>query len=210
MLDRVPAIAPLGVRNAAQGAPGRMIAGPAPAFQSLAQAWQRAFRSGRRTPSPRRCKASTVTVDDTFLPLIFVSPQQINAQMVSSIKPGIDTLVVRGQGQPEDRPRSKSRANAPGLFSTESDGVSFGVFVRANGQAVTREMPAQPGETLSLFWATGLGSYRQTPPDSVPVSPESSAYSTADPVDVLAGGERLTPLYAGRASAGVGVPIDRD
>ena len=206
LLDRVPAIAPLGVRNAAQGATSRAIA-PGSLISIFGASLAAGLEIGPADPLTQTLQGVTVTVDDTFLPLIFVSPQQINAQMASSINPGTHSLIVRVQGRPATSAQIEVSRNAPGLFSTESDGVSLGVFVRANGQAVTREMPAQPGETLSLL-ATGLGSYRQTPPDGFLVG-ESSAYSTADPVDVIAGGERLTPLYAGRASAGVGVDIVR-
>jgi uncharacterized protein (TIGR03437 family) len=206
LLDRVPAIAPLGVRNAAQSAVSRAIA-PGSLISIFGANLAGNLEIGPSDPLTQTLQGVTVTVDDMFLPLIFVSPQQINAQMVSSIAPGTHSLMIRVQGRPETSAQIEVARSAPGLFSTEWDDVSFGVFVRANGQAVTREMPAQPGETLSLL-ATGLGSYRQTPPDGFLVG-ESSAYSTADPVDVIAGGERVTPLYAGRASAGVGVDIVR-
>ena len=206
LLDRVPAIAPLGVRNAAQAAVSRAIA-PGSLISIFGASLAGNLEVGPSDPLTQTLQGVTVTVDDMFLPLIFVSPQQINAQMVSSIAPGTHSLVIRVHGRPETSAQIEVARNAPGLFSMDWDGVSFGVFVRANGQAVTREMPAQPGETLSLL-ATGLGSYRQTPPDGFLVG-ESSAYSTADPVDVIAGGERVMPLYAGRASAGVGVDIVR-
>jgi uncharacterized protein (TIGR03437 family) len=206
LLDRVPAIAPVGVRNAAQGGASHAIA-PGSLISIFGASLAAGLEIGPPDPLAQTLQGVTVSVDDTFLPLIFVSPQQINAQLVSGIKPGTHSLIVRAQGRSETSAQIEVVRNAPGLFSMESDGVSLGVFVRANGQAVTRDVPAQPGETLSLL-ATGLGPYRQTPPDGFLVG-ESPAYSVADPVEVIAGGERLTPVYAGRSNAGVGVDIVR-
>jgi uncharacterized protein (TIGR03437 family) len=206
LLDRVPAIAPLGVRNAAQGATARAMA-PGSLISIFGANLAAALEIGPADPLAQTLQGVTVSVDDTFLPLIFVSPQQINAQLVSSIRPGPRSLIIRVQGRPETASQIEVARNAPGLFSTESDGVSLGVFVHANGQAVTPDMPAQPGETISLL-ATGLGAYRQTPPDGFLVG-ESPAYSVSDPVEVIAGEGRLTPVYAGRASVGVGVDIVR-
>jgi uncharacterized protein (TIGR03437 family) len=205
LLDRVPAIAPLGVRNAAHTAM-RLIA-PGSLLSIFGASLTSGLEIGPSNPLAQTLQGVTVSVNDTFLPLIFVSPQQINAQMASSIMPGTHTLTVRVQGRPETSAQIEIGRNAPGLFGMEGDGVSLGVLLRANGQVVTREMPAQPGETLVLL-ATGLGRYRQTPPDGF-VAEESPAYAVTDQVELIAGGERLIPAYAGRAAMGVGIDVIR-
>ena len=42
-----------------------------------------------------------VTINESILPLLFVSPQQINAQLPSSLTDGTYTLNVQNTGQPE-------------------------------------------------------------------------------------------------------------
>jgi uncharacterized protein (TIGR03437 family) len=205
LLDRVPAIHPLGVRNAAAGA----IAGPVAAgslISIMGAHLAPELLAGPANPMAQTLGSVTLRVGGSFLPLLFVSPEQINAQLVSGLDPGVHTLFLRVGGAPETSLRFEVARNAPGLFNTGGES-SLGAFFRANGEAVTAENPALPGELLSLF-GTGLGPSRQTPPDGFQVE-ESSAYSLIDAVEVTAAGQRLTPLYAGRAGAGAGVDLVR-
>jgi uncharacterized protein (TIGR03437 family) len=206
LLDRVPEIPPLGVRNAAAAAlPGPVASGSLISIMGAHLAPQ--LLAGPANPLAQTLGSVTVRVGGSFLPLMFVSPEQINAQLVSGLAPGVHTLVLRVGGAPETSLQFEVARNAPGLFGAGGDDRSLGAFFHASGEAVTPDKPAQPGEIVSVF-ATGLGPYRESPPDGFTVT-ESSLYSLVDPVEVIAGGQRLTPEYAGRAAVAAGVDVIR-
>jgi uncharacterized protein (TIGR03437 family) len=206
LLDRVPVIAPLGVRNAATGAlPGRVAAGSLISIIGANLAAEPL--SGPVNPLAQTLGSVTVRVGASFLPLLFVSPGQINAQLVSGLPPGIHTLALRVGNAAETSLEFEVARNAPGLFSAAAVDPSLGAFFRAGGEAVTPEKPAHPGEIVAIL-ATGLGPYRETPPDGFSVE-ESSAYSLMDAVEVVAGGQWVVPLYAGRTGAVAGVDVVR-
>jgi uncharacterized protein (TIGR03437 family) len=148
-----------------------------------------------------------VSCEDNFLPLLFVSSGQINAELVSNLAPGLHKLVIRGEGQAETAVDFEVARNAPGLFSVASTDLAVGIFRREGGDAITVESPARPGDVLTLF-GTGFGPYQIAPPDGFLVD-ESAAYSLADALEVVAGGEHLAPLYAGRSNMGVGIDAVR-
>jgi uncharacterized protein (TIGR03437 family) len=205
MLERVPAIAPLGVRNAAFTARAGAVA-PGSLISIFGANLATGVETGPSNPLAQTLQGVTARVGDAFLPLILVSPEQINAQLISSLEPGSYTLVVRVGGRAEVSIPIEVARNAPGLFNTLVEDIPLGAFAHANGQPVTPDAPARAGEVVSLF-ATGLGPYNQTPADGFSVE-ESPLYGVKDPVEVLVDGEKLPPIYAGRAS-GAGIDVVR-
>ena len=55
---------------------------------------------GPVNPLAQTIAGTTVTVNESILPLMFVSPQQINAQLPSSLAAGNYTLEIQNAGQP--------------------------------------------------------------------------------------------------------------
>ncbi len=204
LLDRVPAIAPLGVRSAAteaspdQVAPGSLIS----------------IFGANLAPEMARSPANllaqtlagvTVRVDDAFLPLMFVSPEQINAQMPSGISEGNHKIVVRWEGKPEVSAPVSVALNAPGLFTIDQQ---LGMFVTSDGNTITADRPAKPGDVVSVL-GTGLGPYVAPPPDGFLLD-EAFGYTLVDAVTVILGEDtNLDPVYAGRSGAAVGVDAVR-
>jgi uncharacterized protein (TIGR03437 family) len=201
-LERVPAITS-GVRNAASDAASREVA-PGSLITVFGVHLARELVVGPAAVLSQSLGGVTVRVDGAFLPLLFASPEQVNAQLVSALEPGAHRLVVRVEGRPETAIDFKVARNAPGLFTTSS---KLGLFVHQNGKPVTVDDPARPGETITAF-GTGLGPYKLPPPDGFLV-PEAPEYAIVDPVDVFVDGVRLPVAYAGRSEAGVGVDAIR-
>jgi uncharacterized protein (TIGR03437 family) len=205
LLDRVPTIAPGGASNAASSTavgvtPGSLIsvfgANLAPALQV-----------GTGNPLPQMLQNVTVRVDDAFLPLIFVSPGQINAQLPSATSLGTHTVVVHWEGKPETSTQVLVARNAPGLFGDGAPDQPVGSFVRSSGQAVTTDNPAQAGEIVSVL-GTGLGPYVLQPPDGF-LFDETAGYTLQDGVTVVAGDQVIDAIYGGRSGAAVGVDAIR-
>jgi uncharacterized protein (TIGR03437 family) len=76
---------------------------------------------GPRNPLAQTLADVVVTVGDRLLPLLFVSPQQINAQVLSDVPDGEHTLRVRWTGKPDVTGTFVVSRNSPGLFSVLGD-----------------------------------------------------------------------------------------
>jgi uncharacterized protein (TIGR03437 family) len=202
VLDRTPAIADLGVRNAASDAVPGSVA-PGSLISIFGGSLAARFATGPGDPLAQTIENVTVRVDGLFLPLLFVSPEQINAQLASGLQEGKHTLVVRWEGMPEATAEITVARNAPGLFGNRVEDRVLGFFARSNGTAVTPDNPARPNELISVL-GTGLGAYVKTPPDGFLLD-EAAGYWLADSVGLNVGSSAVEVLYAGRSSAGVGI-----
>jgi uncharacterized protein (TIGR03437 family) len=206
LLDRVPFVAENGVRNAAGDTP---VAGVAAGslISVLGASLAPAYQVGPASPLAQTLAGVTLRLDERLLPLVFVSPAQINAQLPSDLEEGDRTLIVRWEGQPEATARFRVVRNAPGLFATLIEGRPFAVAAHADGRPVSAENPARAGETLALF-GTGFGPCLRQPPDGFAV-PEAPAYPLADPVTVVLGETPVEAQFAGAAPGQVGAVITR-
>ena len=202
-LDRVPAIAPFGIRNAAGSLPDDVAPGSLVSIfgANLAPG----LEVGPSNPLAQSLQGVTALLDDNFLPLVFVSPGQINAQLPSGLEPGPRRLSIRWAGKEAAATVNVVR-NAPGLFSAGGDD-GLGVFLRLGGGAINGDRPARAGDVVDVL-GTGLGAYTAPPPAGF-ILDESAGYRAADPVSVVVGETSLEALYAGRSGAGAGVDFVR-
>ena len=112
-------------------------------------------RAAAALPLPRNLGATTVSLAGRSLPLLFVSPTQINAQLPFDVQ-GRQTLSVT-------TPYGSATvdidvvAAAPAVFLLDQGGQP--AIVHANGALVSFSAPAKPGETVSVYM-TGLGCVR--------------------------------------------------
>jgi uncharacterized protein (TIGR03437 family) len=205
-LNRVPTIGPLGVRNAALPANPDSSADVAPGSLISIYGANLAgdLATGATNPLPQTLGNVTVRVDDSFLPLVFVSPSQINAQLPATTSEGTHKVIVRWEGKPETSVSFSVTRNAPGLFSSGTQDQPIGAFLQASGRTVTADQPAHSGDVVSVL-GTGLGPYAMTPPDSF-VFDENAGFTLVDPVTVVVGADQtVDTIYAGRSAAGAGV-----
>ena len=145
----------------------------------------------------------TVTIGDQLLPLLLVSPGQINAQLPSGLGMGEQALTVHNPGQPDAIGLFTAQRNAPGLFAQQISGRPYWVAMHADGSLVTPKSPARRGETVTAL-GTGFGPFHPQPPDGFAV-PTSRTFPLADPAEIEFSGKVVKPDFTGAAPGRVGI-----
>jgi uncharacterized protein (TIGR03437 family) len=102
-------------------------------------------------------RALLVTTANTLaLPLLYVSPGQINAMLPTDVSPGFYSLRIENASVPSnDIPLSVAPFD-PGILTQNSTGHGLGIFLKSDGSTVSVSNPADRGSTITLF-AAGLG-----------------------------------------------------
>ena len=126
-----------------------------------------------------------VQVNDQYLPLFSISPQQITAQLSSNFAAGQYALTVHQPGEADVSANFTVKRNAPGLFTNTIGDQVFASATHADGTSVTPDSPAVQGETITLL-GTGFGPCQPAPLDgfAVPLLPANILYSLVDPVQI--------------------------
>jgi uncharacterized protein (TIGR03437 family) len=207
MLDIVPFIPPAGVKNAAGETPDGAVA-PGSIISIYGQNLAGAFQAGPVNPLAQTIGDVSVTVNDRILPLLFVSPQQINAQVLSDLPDGEYTLTVHWLGQPDVSGKFTVSRDAPGVFTQANDqGIPLVLALHEDGTLITPDSPARRNELVTLY-GTGFGPYNQKIIDGF-INPPDQTLVLADPVSVIAGSATVAPEWAGAAAGMVGTNIVR-
>jgi uncharacterized protein (TIGR03437 family) len=156
-------------------------------------------------PLPTVLADSCLTINGAVVPVIFVSPSQINFQVPFAIS-GNSDLVLRTPGGISDALHVTVLAAAPSVFHSGDAGplTDIPTIVRAaNSGLVTVSNPVHFDDRLTIY-LTGLG---RTTPD-VPTgaaSPASPLATPILPVTVTLGGTQLPIEFAGLTPGSVGV-----
>jgi uncharacterized protein (TIGR03437 family) len=148
---------------------------------------------------------SCLTVNGQPVPLIFVSPSQINAQMPSQAV-GDVTVNVHTPGGVSDNFNLTVLPNAPAVFLSGVAGpeTNLPVVIRTeNNLLVTDSNPIHPNDTLVIY-LTGCGRTNPGVGDGLP-SPGHPLANVLSPATLQLGGVSLPVLYAGLAPGEVGV-----
>lgn len=158
-------------------------------------------------PLPTTYAGVTVIANDIAMPLLYVSPTQINAQLPYSMPIGNASLVVR----------SGSNVSAPLLFTVTA--ASPGIFFTPTGRAIAVNQDGSlnlsrgaPVGSVITVYMTGQGAVDNPVPDgqATPVSPLARATL---PASVTVGGIPTTfqflglaPGYSGITQANIVIP----
>lgn len=159
-------------------------------------------------PLPTTFDGVTVTANDIALPLLYVSPTQINAQLPYSAAIGNGTLVVR----------SGANISAPMAFTTVA--ASPGIFLTGNQQAVAVNQngipnyggQSAPAQSVITVYMTGQGAVDNPVPDGVAVPATVLSRATLPASATINGAPAtfqflgLAPGYAGVLQANIVVP----
>jgi uncharacterized protein (TIGR03437 family) len=207
VLDRVPFVAPTGVRNAAGDGTEPVAVAPGSLISIYGGGLAPGFEKGPDSPLAQTLANVTVQVADRILGLLFVSPSQINAQLPSDLPEGRYKVLVRGDTQPDATAFFTVRRNAPGLFTRVVGDKQYALATHADGTLVTTEAPAARGETVTLL-GTGLGPYKEYPIDGFAI-PATIVLHLADPVEIRVGDKILTPSETVAATGYVGITAIR-
>ncbi len=156
-------------------------------------------------PLPTALADSCLTVNGFPVPILFVSPNQINAQMPFETVGNV-SMILRTPGGSSDTYNLQVIPGAPGVFHSGVAGPANDVATiirNSNGQLVTDSDPVHRNDVLVIF-LTGLG---QTSPAvatgmPAPMSPLSIALTKPT---VSIGGVQLPLFYYGLAPGLVGV-----
>ena len=167
-------------------------------------------------PLPIDLNQTEVIVAGRSLPLVFVSPNQINAMMpydlpVNAIS---QMLVTRGPAISLPQPVSILKT-ASGIFTRDNSGAGFGIVVAVHKDGssglVGANAPVTAGDTLVIY-ATGLGDVEPRVLAGVPAG-FSPLSTTVTPVTVAVGGvnapvlfSALTPGFTGLYQINATVP----
>jgi uncharacterized protein (TIGR03437 family) len=94
-----------------------------------------------------------VSIDNIAVPVLFVSPRQINFLIPGSIRPGTRKLRVALNGRHGPDAEIEIADASPGIFQTPGFQA---IATTAAGSLITPESPAAPGDVVVIY-ATGLG-----------------------------------------------------
>lgn len=201
-VDKVDYVGIDAVVNAAGSTPENAVA-PGSIVSVYGDNLAPSVQAGPASPLAQTLAGVTVSVGDRFLPLLFVSPGQINVELPSDLASGMQTLKVRQTGLPDAAADFTVQRNAPGLFYQELTGQAFAIMLHADGSLVSPASPARRGELVTLL-GTGFGPYQPQPPDGFAV-PGTVLYPLKDTVELVCGDKTITPEFAGAAQGRVGV-----
>jgi uncharacterized protein (TIGR03437 family) len=154
-------------------------------------------------PLPTMLAGASVTIDGIAAALYYVSPGQLNVQIPYEVPVGSGAaLTVDNNGQTASFSFNVS-ANAPAIFSTNSQGTGQGAILNTSYQLVDASHPATPGSTYIQIYCMGLGAVTNQPADGA-VSPSSPLAETSTTPVVTIGGLPATVTFSGLAPGFVG------
>lgn len=150
-----------------------------------------AFASER--PLPRRLGQTEVFLQGSAVPLLYVSPSQINLQIPSGLGSGQFLVEVKVGGQTVARAPVTVVRRAPGLFTA----------VNADGRPNSPANPARRGDTMQIL-GTGQGLFPSLAPDGA-AAPATPPALTRSVPEVTLGGRRAVVRLSGLLAGAVGV-----
>ncbi len=94
-----------------------------------------------------------VSLDSVAVPILFVSPTQVNFLIPGNVRTGLRRLRLSREGAAGPEVEVRIADSAPGLFAMTSQSV---IASHTDGRLVSADAPAEPGELIILY-AAGLG-----------------------------------------------------
>lgn len=162
--------------------------------------------TGPANPLSQSLANVTVTLGDQLLPLLYVSPTQINAQLVSNLGNGLANVTVHSTTQPDITGTLLVSRDAPAFFTSPNpQNQPLVVALHKDGTLVTFASPALRNETIQLF-GTGFGPYTPTLPDGFE-PPPGVTYQVNDPVVLTVGTLQVQPASTAPSPNAVGVTL---
>jgi uncharacterized protein (TIGR03437 family) len=156
-------------------------------------------------PLPTNLDGTTATVGGLAVPLFFVSPGQINAQLPFQVSAGSAQLIVRNSSGSTATRSITIAVASPGVFTITSDGKGNAIAVHADFRLVRKITGenAQADETIILF-CTGLGAVDNFSSAGT-VAPSSPLASTVQKPTVSMDGRPAQVTFSGLAPGFIGL-----
>ena len=196
-----PSTSSAGILNAASSvpaiAPGTLIA----IYGSNLAATTAQFSAA---PLPLLLGNTSVSINGTSAPLLYVSPGQVNAQVPYETKVGTAKLVVQSNGVPSPAVNFEVAATGPGVFTPQGSTHVLALNL-ADGNLNAAQTPARPGQYVTAY-LTGQGLVENPPAITGDVAPSSPPFPTpVAPVVVKIGSQIAFVQFAGLAPGFVGL-----
>jgi len=156
-------------------------------------------------PLPTALGDSCLTINGVAVPVLFVSSQQINAQLPFQIDGNV-TMILRTPGGIGNNYNLQIQPTAPSIFRTGQAGPDTSiptVLRESNGELVTLSNPIHPDDTIVIF-LTGMGNTFPAIDAGVPAPSSPLSTTVVAPVLDIAG-VQLQVTYAGLSPGQVGV-----
>lgn len=152
--------------------------------------------SAAQLPLPDQLLDVQVTVNGVPAPLVYASPQQVNAQIPFEIQPGPAQVQLSSTTGTTTTTLPVAPV-APAIFSLNEQGKGAGAIQHGlTYQVVSDSSPATAGEIISIY-CTGLGLVN--PPAQTGAAPPNPPSQTVIPVQVSIAGVMATVSYQGIA-----------
>ena len=153
---------------------------------------------------------TSVQINGTAVPLTFVSPGQINAQMPWSAAPGTATVVVN-RGGASGSQTFQVAAVSPAVYFYQTGGQFYGIALNVDDyhlawpQNLVNGLPSEPAQRghALLIYANGLGAV--DPPAPMGDKTGATLRNVTTPVTVMIGGVQAQVLFQGLSPDFVGV-----
>jgi len=157
-----------------------------------------------QVPLPTSLNQSCLSVAGTPIPLVFVSPKQINAQLPNNVL-GSETISLHTPGGVSNTLNFTVSSTAPSVFLYQPDAKTAipDVYRAENYQLVTPTNPVRINDTL-VIWLTGMGATIPVVDAGQPAPTDPLAEASSQPTVTL-GGYKLKLDYAGLAPGLAGV-----
>ncbi|MFN3323365.1 MAG: hypothetical protein ACK5AZ_07710 [Bryobacteraceae bacterium] len=159
----------------------------------------------REMPLPTALGESCLTVNGLPVPVLFVSPSQINAQLPFTAEGNV-TMILRTPGGVSDNFNLTVLPGAPSVFRSGVAGpeTDLPTVIRVrNGQLVTLANPIHRGEAITIY-LTGLGKTTPEIEAGNPAPGDPPAVTLSEPTVTL-GGVPLNVTFSGLTPGQVGV-----
>jgi uncharacterized protein (TIGR03437 family) len=177
------------------GAPGALVSLYGNNMATIAgglEGWQ-------GTTLPTTLNGVELTMENRALPLLYVSPGQVNAQVPFETTDGVKDVVLKIDGRTSNTVRFNIVRSSPAIFTYEQGGM---IVRNSDFSLIGPDNPAVPGDVL-LMYSTGLG---QTTP-----AQETGKFATYPPVAntstvrVTVGGTEAELIYSMASPGFVGL-----
>ena len=199
------AVAPPQITSVVSAADFMSAAAPGGLITVFGTALSPTNQATSQIPVPTALASSCLTVNGEPMPLIFVSPTQVNAQMPFQAIGNV-VMVVHTPGGVSPNFNLVVQPTAPAVFLSGSAGPLTNLPTVLRGSTdllVTDSNPVHIGDTLTIY-LTGMGAVSPLVQNGTP-GPQSPPANAINLPVVTLGGAELNVQYAGLAPGEVGV-----
>jgi uncharacterized protein (TIGR03437 family) len=200
----VPYLPDGAVTNGAGPTPSAAVA-PGSAISIFGANLANDVRESLASPMPQTLDGVTVSAGGRLLPLYFVSPTQINAQLPADLPLGPSSLVVTTPEQVQLTTSFTIAKDAPGLFALTLNDKAYALVFHQNGTLVTVASPAKAGELLTLC-GTGFGPTTPARPEGLAV-PKTPSFAMTDAASVQVGTASFPAQQAYAMPGAIGIDV---